>query len=58
MLFFEYFKAKLNERIQIVLKNEMKVSGILTNIDPFLNMRIEDAIFEDLHPGLRNMTVC
>lgn len=41
MVFFEYFKTRLGQPVTITLKNDMVLTGTLTNVDPFLNMRIE-----------------
>lgn len=44
MIFFEYFKTQLNNEVVVNLKNDMSIFGILKNVDPFLNIKIENAI--------------
>lgn len=36
----------------------MVMSGILINVDPFLNMCIERVILDEEHPGLNKISVC
>ncbi|WUR03012.1 U6 snRNA-associated Sm-like protein LSm2 [Vairimorpha necatrix] len=42
MLFFEYFKTKINSKISIILKNGMNIKGKLISIDPYLNLCLEE----------------
>jgi U6 snRNA-associated Sm-like protein LSm2 len=58
MLFFEYFKKYLNKKIKITLKNEMIVSGILKNIDHFLNIQLLDTQFDSPVPALGDSFLC
>ena len=64
MLFFEYFKSQLNNEIIVNLKNDISISGILKNVDPFLNIKIENVIaistneFIKINKSITNIKLC
>lgn len=58
MIFFEYFKKYLNKKVKVTLKNELKLVGILKNVDHFLNMQLVDTMPEVATPGLGKSFLC
>lgn len=58
MIFLEYFKRHLNKTVAVILKNEMKISGILRNVDHFLNLQVKAAKVEHSGPGLQELDLC
>ncbi|ELA42335.1 uncharacterized protein VICG_00735 [Vittaforma corneae ATCC 50505] len=58
MIFLEYFKRHLSKTVTIVLKNEMKITGILNNVDHFLNLQVTAAKIEHDGMGLQKLDLC
>lgn len=58
MIFFEYFKKYLNKKVKITLKNDLCLTGILKNVDHFLNMQLQDTIPAIDNPGLGKSFLC
>jgi small nuclear ribonucleoprotein (snRNP)-like protein len=56
MLFYEYFLTKINTRISLVLKNDIKISATLLHVDPFINLTIGDIETDEI--SLQNMDLC
>lgn len=43
MLFYSFFKNNLESKLEIVLKNNTKILGILKSVDQYLNFVISEA---------------
>ncbi|EJW03016.1 hypothetical protein EDEG_02598 [Edhazardia aedis USNM 41457] len=42
MLFYSYFATKIGNKIEIELKNDLVIRGILLSVDTFLNFKLTD----------------
>ncbi|KAF7679726.1 putative U6 snRNA-associated Sm-like protein LSm2 [Astathelohania contejeani] len=60
MIFYEFFKTHINKRIELELKNNIKITGTLISIDPFLNFSLNNIIIDNIDswPGLRGVEGC
>lgn len=60
MLFYNFFASKLNTTIDIVLKNDLEITGTLVSVDPYLNIKLESpkVINPQLFPGLVKLKTC
>lgn len=58
MLFYEYFLKKLNQKITVVLKNNLRISGDLVNVDPYINLKIKNIQLHSDCIGLNDMEIC
>jgi len=50
MIFLEYFRRHLNKTITVRLKSEIEITGILKNVDHFLNLQIVSAAVKPCTP--------
>lgn len=48
----------MNENITIVLKNDIRLSGVLVNVDPYLNFKLKDIKVLSGHIGLDDIDLC
>ncbi|ORD94757.1 LSM2 [Enterospora canceri] len=64
MIYFEYFKSQIERQIVVHLKNRMVFRGILRNVDPFLNIKLDsvqiesDNEFISIKNGIKNIKMC
>ena len=58
MIFYEFLKFHLNKRIDVALKNGMKIAGDLKSVDPFLNIKLSNVGLEPKIVGLKGMDIC
>ncbi|AFM99077.1 small nuclear ribonucleoprotein [Encephalitozoon hellem] len=58
MLFYEFFRSNIGKRIFVMLKAGVYVSGVLSNIDPYLNLSLLEVNILSNHPGLDSISVC
>lgn len=40
MLFYSFFKTLVGKNVTVELKNDVALSGTLTSVDPFLNLKL------------------
>lgn len=59
MIFLHYFQQFYDQRIEIVLKNGMTISGKLFGVDAFLNFRLVEVEISnaDQSEGLQNISL-
>ncbi|KCZ80855.1 hypothetical protein H312_01738 [Anncaliia algerae PRA339] len=43
MLFYSFFKSNISSKIEVTLKNNTKIVGILQSIDQYLNFTLKEA---------------
>jgi U6 snRNA-associated Sm-like protein LSm2 len=58
MIFYEFLRTHLGNKIEVSLKNGMNLSGILNSIDPFLNIKLTNTKFEEQNPAIQEMDIC
>eukprot|EP00669_Euglena_mutabilis_P001539 TRINITY_DN11987_c0_g1_i1.p2 TRINITY_DN11987_c0_g1~~TRINITY_DN11987_c0_g1_i1.p2 ORF type:complete len:114 (+),score=48.71 TRINITY_DN11987_c0_g1_i1:32-343(+) len=59
MLFYSFFKTLINKEVVVELKNDVMISGTLTAVDQFLNLKLEGvAVNEDKCPHLASVRNC
>ncbi|KAI5171987.1 U6 snRNA-associated Sm-like protein LSm2 [Pancytospora epiphaga] len=58
MLFYEYFKTLISSPVSVSLKNGMAMRGILRNVDPFLNITLNEITVEIGDGFLSDMETC
>eukprot|EP01012_Entosiphon_sulcatum_P028590 TRINITY_DN34616_c0_g1_i1.p1 TRINITY_DN34616_c0_g1~~TRINITY_DN34616_c0_g1_i1.p1 ORF type:complete len:101 (+),score=38.00 TRINITY_DN34616_c0_g1_i1:74-376(+) len=47
MLFYSFFRTLLNKEVVIELKNDVLISGTLTAVDQFLNLKLDNIVVND-----------
>jgi len=58
MLFYEYFKTLISSHIIVSLKNGMVLSGLLVDVDPFLNLTLDRIQVEQGDDALADLQTC
>jgi U6 snRNA-associated Sm-like protein LSm2 len=60
MLFYSFFRRRLGEEVEIVLKSNITLKGKLTSVDTFLTFKLKDVVIGDqeAYPGLKGMDIC
>lgn len=48
----------MNQNITIVLKNDIRLSGVLVNVDPYLNFKLKDIKVQNDYIGLDDIDLC
>ncbi|EHY65998.1 U6 snRNA-associated Sm-like protein LSm2 [Nematocida ausubeli] len=56
MVMTTLFKTLINKRVRIELKNSLKITGLLEDIDTFFNFKLRDTDKIDI-PFLRNNNI-
>ncbi|KAI5160081.1 U6 snRNA-associated Sm-like protein LSm2 [Nematocida ausubeli] len=56
MVMTTLFKTLINKRVRIELKNSLKITGLLEDIDTFFNFKLRDTDKIDI-PFLRNKNI-
>lgn len=41
MLFYSFFKTLIGKQVTVHLKNDVELTGTLTSVDPFLNLKLD-----------------
>ena len=47
MLFYSFFKTLINKDVVVELKNDVMISGTLSAVDQFLNLKLENVVVEE-----------
>ena len=59
MLFYSFFKTLIGKEIQIELKNDIQITGILISVDHLLNVKINNIkVDEKIAPQFQALTTC
>ncbi|TBT96645.1 putative U6 snRNA-associated Sm-like protein [Hamiltosporidium tvaerminnensis] len=58
MMFYMYFKSFVNKNVEVVLKNEIKIYGVLLSVDSYLNCKIKIDKIENADIGISNLIIC
>ncbi|RVD92896.1 U6 snRNA-associated Sm LSm2 [Tubulinosema ratisbonensis] len=56
MLFYSFFKDNLDSKIEVILKNNTKITGILKSVDQYLNFILSEVITDI--PYIPNLELC
>ncbi|KAH9410752.1 putative LSM domain-containing protein [Ordospora pajunii] len=58
MLFYEFLQSNIRNRIIVVLKNGVSISGELSNVDPYMNLSLQEVNAAGECPGLSGVHTC
>lgn len=58
MLFYTFFSKNINSYIEIVLKNDLHITGTLVSVDPYLNIKLENPSASSEFRGLNGLSTC
>lgn len=60
MIFYSFFKTLVGYEVQVELKNDLQIKGILHSVDQFLNIRLTDvkAVDDKQHPYIMSVKNC
>ncbi len=47
MLFYSFFKTLINKEVVVELKNDVMISGTLSAVDQFLNIKLENVVVNE-----------
>ncbi|CAG8594789.1 16220_t:CDS:2 [Dentiscutata erythropus] len=60
MLFYSFFKTLIGQQVTVELKNDLAITGILTSVDQFLNIKLDEirAVDEAKYPHMMAVKNC